>query len=303
MNMVNDAGVQIFIMSRNRKDYLLQSLESVLAVEYANMEIIVSDNSTQSEARQLLSDHPQKSRFKVIHRNDFSYLDHMNTILDEVSAPYFMVFHDDDILLPQSVSIYIKIMQQRPDIAAVGGNAEIIRNSILTKQKFMNLQDPFIVKTGADFIKRYFLHVNAHPAFPTYLYRREKVGKIRLSAKSGGVHSDSSFLYELALSGGLYFAPDVVARYRFHGQNISAKINVRDLNKMTRHFISLQPQMASVMLNYKYLIWVKYYLIQKIKKSGFGFRESVLFYRFCCYFLLHPFVFLTRLMSKLRAGE
>lgn len=302
MNNVSQPRVQIFIMSRNRKGYLLQSLESCLSLNYSNFEVLVSDNSTQPEIRTLLAEHPQNKLFKVILRDNLSYLEHTNTILSEVTAPYFMIFHDDDVMLPNCLNDYVEVMQKNAAIAAVGGNARVLLGDHLSDRQFMKLTKDRLVKTPGEFIESYYVNVQDHPAFPTYLYRSEHLKNLRLSKASGGVHADSSFLFELVKRGGLYFTKSVVAQYRFHTQNISAKLNAGDLNKMCRYLIAQAPEYKIEVLNYKYTVWLKYFLIRQIRLKGLRLnrREYLMLGHVLSFFARHPLVFLNRFIQKVR---
>jgi hypothetical protein len=59
--------------------------------------LIISDNSTNDETKAIF-EKKYYNKARYIHRIPTSS-DHFNLILKEVDSEYFMMFHDDDVLL------------------------------------------------------------------------------------------------------------------------------------------------------------------------------------------------------------
>ena len=116
-------SVQVFILTHNRPKMVMQSLASVLKQNYPNLQVILSDNSTNSiteEETKGISD----SRFTYKKRiPPLSAEKHFQTVISEVSADYYLIFHDDDLLLDGAISKFVEAMEEFPTAVAIGANA------------------------------------------------------------------------------------------------------------------------------------------------------------------------------------
>ena len=65
-------SLQIYIMSRDRPDYLINALDSVISQVTVNikLDIIVSDNSETDEVEKIVSDLYQNSNITYVRRVD-----------------------------------------------------------------------------------------------------------------------------------------------------------------------------------------------------------------------------------------
>ena len=119
-------SLQIYIMSRDRPDYLINALDSVISQVTVNikLDIIVSDNSETDEVEKIVSDLYQNSNITYVRRvPTLSPFDHHRAIINEVSSEFFMLFHDDDIMLPNLVQNLYTEISRDDDVVAVGSNA------------------------------------------------------------------------------------------------------------------------------------------------------------------------------------
>lgn len=227
--------VQLFILSRNRPEYLLQTLESALQINYESYEIIVSDNSTTDEVSKVLESHPLKNRFKLRKRKSMDYFnEHVNLIKSEVTSPYFMMFHDDDLLSPNCISDYMVIMLNNPQIAACTGNAKIIHQNAKSEDLFSIIKQDVLISEPSKFIDHHFDLSHGHQPFPFYLYRSEKVRGLYVNYGEGRIHSDTAFIFKVMQKGGLYWSQQIVGYYRLHANNTSHFINMRAIYLLCR---------------------------------------------------------------------
>lgn len=263
--------VQLYILSHNRPQLLLQTLDSCLKIDYPNFEIIVSDNSTHDEVRMALNNHPLKNRFKLFSRQPMRHFsEHLNLILQEVSAEYFMAFHDDDLVDQHILKHYVELMQEHPNLSACAGNSYLIENGSQTTKTFFNSDHDAVVTKPDAFLKSYFFDSHSHPPFPFHMYRTALVKNLRLSYLQGRMHCDTSFLYEVMKRGGLYWSKKTCGYYRRHNSNMSVYINFRALNSLYHYFKRVEPQLSHVVYDYKQRSYLSFYL----KNSRFIFKSK-----------------------------
>ena len=154
-------------------------------------------------------------------------MQHFNQILNEVSADYFMLFHDDDVMLPGCLNSLMHGYFRQKNIAAVGGNsAIIIKNFVCHGKLFIGSGKNVLVRNPRELLMRYFLTLYNSP-FPSYLYYRPAVGDLRLPTDLGK-HADVIFLAEVARRGNILMLPEVVMHYRLHESQDSAAYSFKD---------------------------------------------------------------------------
>ncbi len=262
--------IQIYILSRDRYQSLIQTLESCLAIQYPNFEIIVSDNSTNEEVCAGLQNHPLKNRFKFIRRESLKYFNqHINLIKSEIVAPYFILFHDDDLMLPNCLSVYSEIMIANPSVGACAGNTKMIYRGVKSENLYSTLRNVKILCNSDDFLRSYYGESHGHPPFPFYMYRTEVVRGIDVIYQEGLIHSDGPFIFKIMKKAGIVWSPEIVGYYHIHETNISRLINIRALNSMYHFYLKQTGDRQKVVYRYLYRNRLRYYMQNRGKFVSF----------------------------------
>ncbi len=221
--------IQVFIATHNRPNLVLNSVNSVLSQTYSNFKLVVSDNSTNNETETILSK-TNDSRFTYVKRkNNFSGIDHLNLILSEINEDYFMIFHDDDLMLPEMLEVLYKKINLTPDIVAVGSNAFLNKYGIEKSKLFFNTKNDILISKPAELVEEYFRYRTYAP-FPSYLYKKTVSDKYRLNPQNGGKYSDLSFLVDILNLGTILITSTPTMKYFIHSnQDTSSHIFIDKL--------------------------------------------------------------------------
>lgn len=236
--------IQIFIMTRNRPDTIIRAVESVLNQTYKNIVTIVSDNSTDNITELLLE--PYVNSGKILYKRrkpDFkSGVDHINKIHSEATSEYYMIFHDDDEMLPDMVETLSQTTILFPDALAIGSNAYIIKNS-KNKGAYFKTRNNIIIDSPDALIQRYVLRKAA--PLPSYLYKNEN--KTYLEACYGGKYSDVSCLVTIAKKGIVIHCAKPLMKYYIHPGQDSGKhdflqyqLLINYLKRMCHNYVTLR---------------------------------------------------------------
>ncbi len=218
--------IEVFILTYERPQLLLEAIQSVLEQDYRKLRVVVSDNSVSDATREALSSLKDDRLVYVKRTPSLPPLQHFNQVLSEVQADYFMLFHDDDIMLPGCLNALIKPMLARSDLAAVAGNARFLYGRKLSNRKFIHSQRDLLIDSPAKLLRRYFTSSDYAP-FPSYLYRRSALHEARLRPELGK-HCDVVFLSHFCENQKIVMLKDVVMHYRIHLQQDSAVCNLSD---------------------------------------------------------------------------
>lgn len=196
VNLAMKPGVCIYILTHNRTDTILECVNSALNQTYKDYIVYVSDNSDNDETELLLSNIVKYNHKLVYHHNSNNSSNaHFNSVLKNNEYEYFMLFHDDDQMMPNMLETLMKEMENSPHIAAVGSNAIIKLNGKITSKRFLRKRHNLYCD-AVGMIKSYAY--NYCGCFPSYMYRMNMVQKLFFDTSKGGKYADASFLVSVA---------------------------------------------------------------------------------------------------------
>ena len=109
--------IDIYIMTHNRADYLMLSIESLLNQSAGVSKITVLDNESTDNT---LSAVERFSSRGVRYIRTKGFLGNFKKAQEIASGKYVMLFHDDDILHPLYLELALRVLNEKDDIP-VGG--------------------------------------------------------------------------------------------------------------------------------------------------------------------------------------
>lgn len=121
--------VSVIIPTYNRPEYFKLALESVLNQTYRNIEVIISDNSTNDETENLMQDYLAKDkRIKYFHHKNFTANDNWNFArkYNNPKAEYVNWLMDDDLFYPRKLEVMVEIYRNNPDVSLVTSIRDVI---------------------------------------------------------------------------------------------------------------------------------------------------------------------------------
>lgn len=239
--------IQVFIITYNRPDTLVKAIESVLQQTYPNVELVVSDNSTNDETYKALSSTKRWGKYKYIRRNpSLPGVEHLRLALNEAETEFFMVFHDDDEMLPNMVEKLYNAISQDERYSAAGSNAIAMKGG--KGSTFFPKKD-VLISDGDALIARYVK--GAIAPFPSYMYHRQVKRDIQPDPENqGGKYCDVSFLFNLAKKGPIFYVGEPLMIYNLHPGQDSGSFDFRMHTQLTNYLLG-NVSNKSVLDNYR----------------------------------------------------
>jgi hypothetical protein len=235
------AKLQIYILCRDRPDYAVQAIESVIKSSTPSTQVIVSDNSESDLIQNIC--HVKFPSIRYIRRpSPRTSAGHFKAILNEATSEYLVLFHDDDIMSANYVATLLPYIEANTLLSAVGCNAEIIDENGKATGKFFlnNLNEPLTLSNSSQFMAPYLLgNIRSKGAapFPSYIYRRKHLKKSFVNHEHGGKYSDVSFLLKILHKSDMVWHPEPLMFYRIHKSNDSAVESITDRLSLIRYLI------------------------------------------------------------------
>lgn len=118
---INNPLVSICIPVYNHLDYVRRLFDSILMQEYKNIEIIVSDDSIQSEIENLCGQYKDQLLIHYFkHQPPLKSPKNWNFALDQASGDYIMLIHQDDYFAkPLSINLYLDEFRKNKNVSFV----------------------------------------------------------------------------------------------------------------------------------------------------------------------------------------
>ena len=118
--MAVDPRLTIVIPTVNRASLVGRAIESALAQTYPSIEIIVSNNGSTDDTRQVLDRYAGSPRLRILHRDEtIPATEHGNFLLDQAKGELFLGLSDDDWLEPDFAARVMDLFDRHPGLSFV----------------------------------------------------------------------------------------------------------------------------------------------------------------------------------------
>jgi glycosyltransferase involved in cell wall biosynthesis len=213
--------VSIAIPSYEQKDFLRETIESVLMQDYDNLEIVVSDNASTDGTREMLLEYEKNNPglFKLIfqEKNLGMRTNHTSAYLG-CTGQYMAWLDGDDLMLPGRIKKLVDVMESNPNCVVCIHNIEVFdSDSGKVLNNYYNVNDnfPHQLQGVENFIK-----FGGYAPGPGRMFRLSACPPEGFDTRVART-CDFLFLIETALHGEIKYIPEVLGRYRIHGNNIT----------------------------------------------------------------------------------
>ena len=141
--------IDIPMCAYNHEKYIAQAIESALAQDYPNLEIVISDNCSTDNTISIIKNYTYDSRIKLNHnKNNIGMIPNFRKATEELAqGKYYIYVCSDDYLTNTSfISQGIDLINNNDNVAVVWGkNVGIFEDS--NKKIFYNMPKFFALQT------------------------------------------------------------------------------------------------------------------------------------------------------------
>jgi teichuronic acid biosynthesis glycosyltransferase TuaG len=232
MNPIHTPLISIVIPLYNGERFIAQTLESVLAQTYRTIEVIVVDDASTDNGREIVRHYgAEDSRLKLIESaTNFGGPARPRNIGIEAARGEFIAFVDaDDVWKPHKLQTQLDFLIQHPDIDMVYSPAEIINEhgkiSPCPKQRFLSLLIRLMSPKNA-IIYGNFININ------TLMMRQPITNRFIEDSRLVAIEDwmFHIFNFQMGLRGALIKEPLIY--YRIHSASISNRHSDKSYRKI-----------------------------------------------------------------------
>ena len=124
--MSNRPLVSVVIPTYNYAHFIAETIESVLAQTYPNMEVIVVDDASTDDTVDVIERFGGSGIQYVRHSTNKGLAGARNTGIEHASGAFITFIDSDDMMLPQNVEAKAQMLVEHPEIEIAHGNVEIM---------------------------------------------------------------------------------------------------------------------------------------------------------------------------------
>lgn len=110
--------VSIIVPVYNGEKHLRESLDSIVAQTYPNLEILVMDDASTDSTPEIIASYGDRLKYYRQEQNKRQY-QNVNEALQMVAGEYIAIYHADDVYEPKIVEREVKFFQKHPEVGAV----------------------------------------------------------------------------------------------------------------------------------------------------------------------------------------
>jgi glycosyltransferase involved in cell wall biosynthesis len=224
--------VSVIMPVYNAEKYLLQAIESILCQDYRNLEMIVINDGSTDNSKNIISTirDPRLSFFE--NPENWGIVRSRNRGLEEAKGEYIAILDSDDLAFPERIRTQVTFLENNPDYGMCGTYFQTIdgNDKILKKVTFpSNDKD---AKSNL-LVHNCFCH-------STIMMRGDLARELKYTT-GYDVVEDYLLWYRISLVSKIINLPVYTTYYRVHANNVSTTRN--------NHMFGLVKSINSTILN------------------------------------------------------
>lgn len=207
--------ISVIMTTYNNKPYIKHALESLLQQTYKDIEIIIVDDGSTDNTREILELYEEHIRY--FYKENGGEASARNAGLSLAKGEYIAFLDADDLYKPNKLEEQLKILQANPDIDVVYNDIEVIDQNL---GYITTLKSEGVFTNQEDFLCMLLVR-QIIPATASMMFRRKCVEKgIRYPEQYRNA-VDYEFVIKLAQVYQFYYLDQSLYIYRRHSGNLT----------------------------------------------------------------------------------
>ncbi|MEH2068025.1 MAG: glycosyltransferase [Nostoc sp.] len=248
-------NVSVIIPTYQRADLVSETIESVLAQTYTDYEIIVVNDGSTDNTREVLAQF--KDKITVIYQDNQGLPAARNTGIMASQGRYIAFVDDDDLWLPYKLEKQIPCFESNPNIGLVYSNMVFFKdNRVLSYNMWPKGSHPPGV------LQDWMLFMVDYIPVPTVVVRRECLDEVGLFDQTLTSCEDYDLWLRIIEKFPVHFLNELVAFYRLSANSMSQnkeRMLVNEIRVREKAF-SRNPNLKKLDINLLYQVFYSQYL-------------------------------------------
>ena len=216
--------VSVVVPIYNQAPYVRETIESVLAQDHENVELLLSDDGSTDGTAEILREYEAKDPTRVrlvVSPQNTGIAGAFNRALDTHEGDYIAWLGGDDVMLPRKLRRQVAVLEARPDATGCCHDAEVFDSA--SGRVYGRFTEVYNGRRG---VREGGVELLLDPAYSmlpsTMMIRSTAVGSLRFDPRIR-VSNDWLFDIQLFRHGRIVGIDEVLARYRRHEHNATSQ--------------------------------------------------------------------------------
>jgi glycosyltransferase involved in cell wall biosynthesis len=218
--------VSVIVPIYNQLSFIRETVESVLAQDHQNIELVLSDDGSTDGTSEVLREYAaqEPERVKMVASDENTGIaGAFNRALDAHRGDYIAWLGGDDVMLPGKLSRQVAALQMHPEAIGCCHDAEVFDSD--SGRAYGRFTEVYNGRRG---VRDGGVELLLDPGYmmlpSTMMVRSSAVGDLRFDQRIR-VSNDWLFDIELFQRGLIIGMDDVLARYRRHQSNVTSQVS------------------------------------------------------------------------------
>lgn len=268
--------VSVVIPTFNRRDLINQSIQSVQAQTYQDYEVIIVDDGSTDNTREILEPLLLKHNFHYFYQENQKQAIARNNGIRNSCGEYIAFLDSDDLWHPRKLEYQVIVLEQHPEIGMVYSNQSLIQNN----HKEKPIKYPYgLLKSGEIFkdllLRKYYCST------PSILVRKSVLDEVGLFDENlGNALEDWELTLRISQDYKVYCIDEPLMLRRLHDGSPDNYFELRNnnLQRILKKYLK-NPDLSKPFTN---KVWSKayftcghsYFLNSCYKKALFCFLKA-----------------------------
>ena len=214
--------VSVVASCYNQAQFVIESLNSIKAQTYSNLELIIWDDCSSDNSVNLIEHWIENNDLEVVfikHTKNLGVCKSLNEAFSYVRGKYIQIIALDDVLLQDKIYRHVEVLEKsEDDVALVFSDAYLMdSDSNLFQNKFIAYSKPHYLSIESGFFFDDLIVQNFIPAM-SVLYKVDVLRECGLWDEEL-LYEDYDMLLRLSQNYKFLYDIQITVKYRFHGSN------------------------------------------------------------------------------------
>ena len=208
----------VLVANYNNGCYLMEAINSVYAQTYTNWEIIIVDDASTDNSKELYEKLSQNDRIHVFY-NDLNmgcaYTKHQ--LMLHANGDYCGYLDPDDVILPNAIEVTMKALLSSPETVLTFSRHYLCDENLNVTEESRLLE----LKEGESYFEHRDYRAEVFAGFKKSAYFAS--GGLDLSSRAGG--DDADLYFKLEEQGKIAIIDEFTYKYRRHSRAMTADLD------------------------------------------------------------------------------
>ena len=216
--------VSVIIPNYNYARFLAQRIDSVLNQTYTNLEVIVLDDKSSDNSREVIElyrNNPRVSHIVYNEQNSGSTFKQWNKGFSLAKGEFIWIAEADDYADNTLLEKLLNVMSKQPSIKVgfVNSHWELPDSTFINKD--YTIPEPMRIYDGHDFVRQHLLKENYIYNASMAVFRKDALDGMDTEYMSFRSCGDKLFWKNLALQGQVLFVCEALNHFRIHDAKVT----------------------------------------------------------------------------------